>query len=60
MKLVYLPKSISSNDFIFSVLAEERGFVGSLRDTASIFKLWAIFFASLLLFTGDNSERLSL
>jgi rod shape determining protein RodA len=25
-----LPKSISSNDFIFSVLAEERGFVGSL------------------------------
>ena len=29
-KLGYLPESISSNDFIFSVLAEERGFVGSL------------------------------
>ncbi len=28
--LGYLPPSVSSNDFIFSVLAEEAGFVGSL------------------------------
>jgi rod shape determining protein RodA len=28
-KLGYLPKSVASNDFVFSVLAEERGFVGS-------------------------------
>lgn len=27
-KLGYLPKSIAHNDFIFSVLAEERGFLG--------------------------------
>ncbi|MDR0742705.1 MAG: rod shape-determining protein RodA [Puniceicoccales bacterium] len=29
-KLGYLPKSIASNDFVFSVIAEERGFVGAL------------------------------
>ena len=29
-KLGYLPKSVASNDFVFSVLAEERGFVGAL------------------------------
>jgi rod shape determining protein RodA len=28
-KLGYLPKSVASNDFIFSVIAEERGFLGS-------------------------------
>jgi rod shape determining protein RodA len=29
-KLGYLPKSVASNDFIFSVIAEERGFIGAL------------------------------
>jgi rod shape determining protein RodA len=29
-KLGYLPKSIASSDFVFSVIAEERGFVGAL------------------------------
>lgn len=29
-KLGYLPKSVASNDFIFSVIAEERGFVGGV------------------------------
>lgn len=29
-KLGYLPKSVASNDFIFSVVAEERGFLGVL------------------------------
>jgi rod shape determining protein RodA len=29
-KLGYLPKSVASNDFIFSVIAEERGFLGSM------------------------------
>jgi rod shape determining protein RodA len=29
-KLGYLPKSVASNDFVFSVVGEERGFVGSL------------------------------
>jgi rod shape determining protein RodA len=28
-KFDYLPKSVASNDFIFSVVAEERGFLGS-------------------------------
>lgn len=41
-KLWYLPKSISSNDFIFSVLAEERGFVGSLIVVISyVFLIWS-------------------
>jgi rod shape determining protein RodA len=29
-KLGYLPKSVASSDFIFSVIAEERGFAGAL------------------------------
>lgn len=29
-QLGYLPKSVASNDFIFSVIAEERGLIGSL------------------------------
>jgi rod shape determining protein RodA len=29
-KLGYLPKSVASNDFIFSVIAEEYGFIGGL------------------------------
>ncbi len=29
-KLGYLPQSVAHNDFIFSVLAEEKGFVGSV------------------------------
>ncbi|QXD26403.1 rod shape-determining protein RodA [Opitutia bacterium ISCC 51] len=29
-KLGYLPRSVAHNDFIFSVLAEEKGFLGSL------------------------------
>lgn len=28
-QLGYLPKSVSTNDFVFSVLAEEKGFVGA-------------------------------
>ena len=28
-KLGYLPQSVAHNDFIFSVLAEEKGFLGS-------------------------------
>jgi rod shape determining protein RodA len=29
-KLGYLPKSVASNDFVFSVVAEERGFIGAM------------------------------
>lgn len=29
-KLGYLPRSVAHNDFIFSVIAEERGFLGSI------------------------------
>ncbi|MDR0351239.1 MAG: rod shape-determining protein RodA [Puniceicoccales bacterium] len=29
-KLGYLPKSVASNDFIFSVIAEEHGFIGGV------------------------------
>ena len=29
-KLGYLPKSVAHNDFIFSVIAEEKGFLGSI------------------------------
>jgi len=40
--LGYLPPSVSANDFIFPVLAEETGFVGGLA-------LLAVFWAGLLL-----------
>jgi len=33
-KLGYLPKSVAHNDFIFSVIAEERGFLGSITVVA--------------------------
>ena len=33
--LGYLPRAVAHNDFIFSVLAEEKGFVGSVKALAS-------------------------
>ena len=42
-KLGFLPSSVAHNDFIFSVIAEEEGFLGS----ATVLALYA-----LLLFTG--------
>ena len=41
--LGYLPRSVAHNDFIFSVIAEEKGFVGSV----TVLTLYAV-----LLFTG--------
>ena len=42
--LGYLPPSVSSNDFIFSVLAEEAGFAGSL----AVLALYALVIGSVL------------
>lgn len=41
--LGFLPRSVAHNDFIFSVIAEEKGFLGSL---------FVIFLYTMLLFTG--------
>jgi rod shape determining protein RodA len=55
--LGYLPPSVSSNDFIFAVLAEEAGFVGSL----TVLLLFLGLFWSGLWVAGrsqDNAGRL--
>lgn len=41
--LGFLPRSVAHNDFIFSVIAEEKGFLGSI---------FVIFLYTMLLFTG--------
>lgn len=38
-QLGYLPKSVSTNDFVFSVLGEERGFLGSALAVTLLFIL---------------------
>jgi rod shape determining protein RodA len=42
-RLGYLPRAVAHNDFIFSVLAEEKGFVGTVT---------VILLYTLVLFTG--------
>lgn len=52
--LGYLPRSVAHNDFIFSVIAEESGFVGSL----AVISLYTIVFFSGLKIAGQARDRL--
>ena len=52
--LGYLPRSVAHNDFIFSVIAEESGFVGSL----TVISLYTIVFFSGLKIAGQARDRL--
>ncbi len=52
--LGYLPRRVSHNDFIFSVLAEEKGFVGSF----AVLSLYAIVFFAGLKIAGQARDRI--
>ncbi len=50
----YLPRGVSHNDFIFSVIAEESGFIGS----AMVVILYTIVFISGIRVAGQARDRL--
>ncbi|MCU0782869.1 MAG: rod shape-determining protein RodA [Verrucomicrobia bacterium] len=52
--LGYLPRSVAHNDFIFSVLAEESGFVGSVV----VLTLYAVVLFTGLRMAGQARDRL--
>lgn len=52
-QLGYLPRSVAHNDFIFSVLAEEAGFIGS----AVVISLFGIVLANSLRIAGQAKDR---
>jgi rod shape determining protein RodA len=52
--LGYLPRAVAHNDFIFSVIAEEEGFVGSLL----VLALYALVLFSGLRIAGQARDRL--
>ena len=52
-KLGYLPQTVAHNDFIFSVIAEETGFVGA----TCILALFAILIANSLQIAAKASDR---
>ncbi len=52
--LGYLPPGASHNDFIFSVIAEEKGFLGSLV----VLSLYAVVFLSGIRIAGQARDRL--
>ncbi len=52
-KLGYLPRSVAHNDFIFSVLAEEKGFMGSLL----VLGLYFLLVANGLRIAGEARDR---
>lgn len=52
-KLGYLPRSVALNDFIFSVLAEERGFLGGI----TVIGLFAVIVANSLRIAGLARDR---
>jgi len=52
--LGYLPRSVAHNDFIFSVLAEETGFVGSVV----VLTLYAVVLFTGLRMAGQARDRL--
>jgi len=53
IKLGYLPNSVAHNDFIFSVIAEEHGFMGSIF----VLSLYAILLISGLRVAGLARDR---
>ena len=54
--LGYLPRSVTPNDFLFSVIAEEEGFVGSLV----IILLYAVLLFSGLRIAANARDRLGM
>ncbi|EDY84306.1 cell cycle protein, FtsW/RodA/SpoVE family [Verrucomicrobiia bacterium DG1235] len=52
-QLGYLPRSVAHNDFIFSVLAEEAGFIGS----AVVISLFGILLGNSLRIAGQAKDR---
>jgi rod shape determining protein RodA len=52
--LGYLPRSVAHNDFIFSVIAEEKGFVGSV----AVLTLYAVLLFSGIRIAGQARDRL--
>ena len=52
--LGYLPRPVAHNDFIFSVIAEEEGFVGSLV----VLTLYAVILFTGLRIAGQARDRL--
>jgi len=54
--LGYLPRSVSPNDFLFSVIAEEEGFVGSLV----VIGLYAVLLFSGLRIAANARDRLGM
>ena len=52
--LGYLPRAVAHNDFIFSVIAEEEGFVGSV----TVLTLYAVILFSGLRTAGQARDRL--
>lgn len=52
-KLGYLPKTVAHNDFIFSVLAEEKGFLGSML----VLSLFAVILGNGIRIAGLARDR---
>ena len=52
--LGYLPRAVAHNDFIFSVIAEEKGFVGSV----TVLALYAVVLFTGLRTAGQARDRL--
>lgn len=52
--LGFLPRAVAHNDFIFSVIAEEKGFVGS----AIVIALYALILFSGIRIAGEARDRL--
>jgi rod shape determining protein RodA len=52
--LGYLPRAVAHNDFIFSVIAEEEGFVGSVM----VIALYAVILFTGLRIAGQARDRL--
>ena len=53
-QLGYLPRSVAHNDFIFSVIAEEKGFLGSL----TVLGLFGIVLFNGIRIAGSSRDRL--
>ena len=52
--LGYLPRAVAHNDFIFSVIAEEKGFMGS----ATVLALYSVVLFTGIRIAGQTRDRL--
>jgi len=52
-RLGYLPQSVAHNDFIFSVISEEKGFLGGL----AVIGLYAVLVGNTLRISGQARDR---